>query len=189
MTGYLRDFREIMPTQERKKLFETLRYEEEEYYDEEAGWWTSDPVYWENEAHDIAQSLHRYRLIVFSNFLTTVDMVARLEQNLVEILHDANPGSVVVVLGGKGGKYPQICDWVDQIAKPAGFEKKVIAGGEVTVKNSIMEERIYEEGQRIYKYLQELAPNSDDATGQVRTHFEKSRSSSVSSKLQVYRKY
>lgn len=189
MTGSLRDFGDIMPTQERKKRFETLRYEKDEYYDDEAGLWTSEPVYWVDEAHDIAQSLHRYRLIVFSNFLTTVDTVARFEQNLVDILHDAKPGSVIVVLGGKGRKYAQIYNLVDQMARTAGFEKKLIAGGEVTVKNSTVEKRIYEEGQRIYKYLQELAPSNDDATKQVRIHFEESRRSPVSSKLQVYRKY
>ena len=187
MTGSLRDFSDIMPTQERKKRFEALRYEEDEYFDEEAGWWTSEPVYWGNEAHDIAQSLHRYRLIIFSNFLTTVDTVARFEQNLVDILHDANPGSVVVVLGGKGGKYSQIYDWVDQIAKPAGFEKRVITGGEVTVKNSIMEKRIYEEGQRIYKYLQDSPQITMMQRVGCALTLKNRADPSVFSKLRVYR--
>ena len=73
----------------------------------------------------MAQSLHRYRLIVFSNFLTTVGSVTTFEPNLVDILADAQPGSVVMALGGKRGPYPEVYAYVDRLAKSAGFEIEV----------------------------------------------------------------
>lgn len=182
---YLQDFSEILPTRERKARFESLRYEEDEYYDDEAGWWTSDPVYWVNEAHDIAQSLHRYRLFIFSNFLTTYGTVICLEPNLVDTLRDANPGAVLVILGGKKGEYPRIYKRMGQLAKSAGFEVKICCDT-VSWANSAVEARIRKEGKRFYQYLRNLAPNEDHLTREVCAYF---KGTPPSSQLWVYRKY
>ena len=67
----MHDFGEFEPTRERRQYLEALRREEDEYFDDLAGRWDSSPVYLPDEANDMAQSLHRYRLVTFSNFLTT----------------------------------------------------------------------------------------------------------------------
>jgi hypothetical protein len=74
-----------------------------------------------DEANDIAQSLHHYRLIVFSNVLTTVGTVEQFEPTLADVLADAQPGCMIAVLGAKGGLYPDIYRYVDGLAKTAGF--------------------------------------------------------------------
>ena len=127
-----------------------------------------------DEANDMAQSSYRYRLIMFSNFLTTVGAVTTFEPNLVDILHDTHPGSVVVVLGGKGKSYSQVYEYVDRLAKPAGFHLK-IAGDEVSSADTVVADRVYEEGLRFYERLRSLALNEDDQTRKVRLHFEGSR--------------
>ena len=106
MCHALSDFRAIVPRAERKRLQETLRWTEDEYFDEVANEWTSDLRYSADEANDIAQSLHRYRLIVFSNFLTTVRAVTTFELNLVDILADAQPGFCCHCSGRQGRAVP-----------------------------------------------------------------------------------
>ena len=59
------DFGKLEPTRERKEYFEFLRSEEDEYFDDVAGRWDSERVYLPDEANDMAQSLHRYRLEVW----------------------------------------------------------------------------------------------------------------------------
>ena len=189
MAGSLGNFKKILPTRDRKKRLLALRHEEEEYYDAEAGWWTSDLVYQLDEANDIAQSLHRYRFFVFNNFLTPVNTVARYRQNLEDILHDAHPGSVVVVIGGKGEKYCRVYECVGQLAESAGFERKTLKDDIVSSAKSVVSDRVYEEGQRIYNYLQELAPNEDQNIQAAHSHFQGSDILTSYSKLQVYRKY
>ena len=128
---------------------------------------------------------------MFSNFLTTTGKVNDFKPNLEDILHDAAPGSVLLILGGKQRQYRQYLDVyknMDQLASEAGFQLKI---GDKTVSSSDSEtaDRVYEEGQRFYKHLQELSPNKDDDTQKVRNHFEGSRRCASSSELRAYRKY
>ena len=191
MCRALLDFRAIVPRAERKRLQEALRWAEDEYFDEVANEWTSDLLYSADEANDMAQSLHRYRLIVFSNFLATVSAVTTFEPNLVDILDDAQPGSVVMVLGGKGGLYPEVYEYVDRLAKPAGFELEV-AGKQVSSADTAIADRIYAEGVKVYAHLQSLAPDAAEETQEarrVRSHFTESRQAAPSSQLWAYRKH
>ena len=81
MCHALSDFGELQPRQERKQYLQALRNSEDEYFDDVAGHWTSTPRYLPEEANYVAQSQHRYRLITFSNFLTTVETVKCFEPN------------------------------------------------------------------------------------------------------------
>jgi len=187
----LSDFRAIVPRAERKRLQEELRWAEDEYFDEEANQWTSDLRYSADDANDLAQSLHRYRLIVFSNFLTTVGIVSTFEPNFADILADAQPVSVFMVLGGKGGRYPEVYEYVDRLAKPAGFELEV-AGEHVSSADTVVADRIYAEGVKVHAYLQSLAPDAAEGTQEarrVRLHFTESRQAAPSSQLWAYRKH
>ena len=176
---------------ERKSLQESLRWAEDKYFDEAARAWTSDRRYSNDEVNHMAQSLHRYRLIVFSNFLTTVGAVTSFESNLVDILADARPGSVVMVLGGKRGPYPGVYKYVDHLAKAAGFELEV-AGTEVSSADTVVADRVYAEGVKIFAHLQSLAPDAageTQETRRVRSHFAESRQAAPSSQLWAYRKH
>ena len=191
MCHALSDFSAIKPRAERKRLQEALRWAEDEYFDEVVNEWTSDPRYSANAANDMAQSLHRYRLIVFSNFLTTVGSVTTFEPNLVDILADAQPGSVVMVLGGKRGPYPEVYAYVDRLAKSAGFEIEV-AEKQVSSVGTIVAGRIYAEGVKVYEHLQSLAPDAAEETREarrVRAHFTESRQAASSSQVWAYRKH
>ena len=166
MASTLGDFEEFVPKQERRQYFEALRNEEDEYFDDLAGRWDSVRAYSTDEANDMAQSLHRYRLVTFSNFLTTPGMVNSVRPNLVEVLHDANPGSVVLVLGGTGDRYQKIHERVDLMADPAGFEL-TIESDTVSCSDSDLAGRVHEEGRLFYEILQGLHRNDDDATAKV----------------------
>ena len=188
MTSTLGDFEEFEPTQERKQYLKSLRSEEDEYFDDVAGRWHSDRVYLPDEANDMAQSLHRYRLVTFSNFLTTPGVVKSVRPNLVEVLHDAAPGSVVLVLGGSGDRYQEIYDYVDCLANPSGFELTVGADT-VSCSDSELAGLVYEQGRLFYEVLQELDHNEDDATETVRRYFERGAPVDFrSSEIRAYRK-
>ena len=189
MTSALDDFKELEPTRERKQYFEVLRSEEDEYFDDVAGRWDSDRVYLADETHDMAQSLHRYRLVTFSNFLTTSGIVKSFRRNLFEVLHDAAPGSVLLVLGGKSSQYHEIYEYVDRLANPSGFELTV-QGETVSCTESEVAGQVYEEGRLFYEILQNLDRNKDDATAKVRRHFEgETLIQFHSSEIRAYRKW
>lgn len=116
MCSFLRNFAEIFPKQERRERFRHLLNEEYSYYDELTNDWVSEPSFSPEEASYMVEQLHRYRLFIFSNFLTEVGTVKSFEPNIVEILQDANPGSVLLIIGGSGEPYPKIYGIVDQLA-------------------------------------------------------------------------
>lgn len=163
----LDDFSDLKPRKERSQKELYLREQEDVYFDEHVGEWLSDPRYTPDEANRIAQSLHRYRLIVFSNFLTTIGTVNRFKSNLVEILYDASPGSVVLVIGGKGGCYPDIYKFVDQLAMPAGFQMQV-QDIEVSSSDCEVAAKVCDVGREIREYLTELAPDRSTASHKPR---------------------
>jgi hypothetical protein len=182
------DFSTLFPRQERISLEHHLRWKEEEYYDEETKSWEGSLIYSADEANHIAQSLHRYRLIVFSNFLTTVGTVANFEANLADILDDAQAGSVVMVLGGRGRPYPTIYERVDHLAKTAGFQL-TMKEEEVSSADTDVAERVFTEGAKVYALLQALAPDASEHTEVVRNHFTLQRQDAPVSQLWAYRKY
>ena len=189
MCHALADFGKLEPTRERRENLQALRNAEETYFDEVAGQWTSESSYLPEEANYIAQSQHRYRLITFSNFLTTVKTVKSFEHNLVDVLCDAAPGTVFLVLGGRAGPYPAVYQYTDRLAKAAGFEME-INDAAVSCTNSEVAGRVFEEGRRFYKFLQRLSQNNDDATKKVRQEFEEQKQFSFSSsEVRAYRKH
>lgn len=190
MTSALHDFGELEPTRERKQYFEVLRNKEGEYFDDVAGRWDSSRVYLPDEANDMAQSLHRYRLVTFSNFLTTPGFVKSVKPNLVKVLYDASPGSVVLVLGGRSDlyQYQEIYEYVDRLVNPLGFELTV-EGDRVSCSDSELAGQVYEQGRLFYEVLQELDRNEDDATKMVRKYFEGGTPVDFhSSEIRAYRK-
>ena len=66
-----------------------------------------------------SNSLFRYRLIVFSNFLTLGDTVAQFEKELRALFDDLRPGSVVIILGAAGNDYQEIYKRLAQMARDA----------------------------------------------------------------------
>jgi hypothetical protein len=181
------DFHTVSPSQDRIVAFQSIQSQEDRYFDESLEEWVQDPIYSAEEANRIAQSLYRYRLFVFSNFLTTVGTVRDFEANITDLLNDAGPGSVMLVLGGKGGEYPAIYEYVDQLANSCGFTLRV---EDVTVSSAetVLSDLIYEEGQRFYRHLQSLSPNRDGVLAFVHQHFSEGRSSAPSSRVCAYRK-
>lgn len=189
MCNALPKFEEFFPVLEREQTLKYLRNEEDEYYDEVADEWTSEQRFSTDEANDMTQSLHRYRLFVFSNFLTTLDIVRRVEANLVETLRDARPGTVVLVLGGKEGPYPEVYKTVDRLAVTAGFQLKA-EGDCVSYAHSEVSDRVYEEGQQFYELLKKLAPSesNNEEVREIKLHFEQSRRRAPRSQVWAYRK-
>jgi hypothetical protein len=188
MCGSLSDFGKLAPRQERASLQHQLRWEEDEYYNEALECWDSSPVNTPEDANVRAQSLHRYRLIAFSNFLTTVGVVDRFEANLAEILEDAQPGTVVMLIGGKGGSYPEIYEYINRLATTAGFQLKLKAEA-VSSDSTEVAGRAFTESAQEYSRLQSLAPHSAGHTEPVRRCFADGAKRAPSSQIWAYRKY
>lgn len=184
----INDFAELIPPTERAQLRARLRWEEDEYFDEARQEWIGDLRYTAEEANQIAQSLHRYRLVVISNFLTTLGVAHRFEANLASVLQDSRPGSVVLLLGGKKGPYPEIYSYVNQLAAKAGFQL-VISRKEVSATDTKVADRIVIERQKIYKHIQTLAPNQAVETAGLRKQLESVSGHAATSEVWAYRKY
>lgn len=183
----LPDVGELHPVQEREQIFEHLSTAEDTYYDEVSNELTSDLRYSLDEANDVAQSAHRYRLLVFSNFLTTIEILHRFEQNIVDILRDAKPGTVLLVIGGP---YPDIYSCMKELAVSAGFRLQ-IKDDDVTSEISELSDQIYREEQRFYRFLKNWVPDklkNKRPIKKIRNHFENSRYPATDSRVWAYRK-
>ena len=121
MAGGRHDFGTLLPTRERKEWEFALRNEYFEYYNDERDEWDAESVYTAEEAHGKANSYQRYRLFTFSNFLTKPKTISTFQVNVEDILGDARPGSVLLIIGGKGGDYPAIYERMARLAEAAGI--------------------------------------------------------------------
>ena len=108
IAGGIHDFSTILPTRQRREMEESLRRQYDEWYDDQREEWHIDPVYTLEEANREASSYHRYRLFTLSNFLTTPEAIQDHQANFEDILADAHAGSVLLIIGAKGGCYPAI---------------------------------------------------------------------------------
>ena len=157
MAGGLDDFSDILPTQERRQLQSRLQNQYDEYYDDRREEWHADPIHTPEEANREANAYRRYRLFTFSNFLTTLDTVAMFKANLEDILADATAGAVLLMIGGKGGCYPDIQTRMDQLADAGGFRRDDLVV--VRSADAQLDGRPSEEVRWFYCHLKQLAGN------------------------------
>lgn len=183
-------FERVRPKKTRKALNESLRREEDTYYDEERNQWVSEPVYTRDEANEIANKQHRYRLFTFSNFLTDTTIVDDLKLNLTDILNDAHAGSVLLIIGGKEGKYLEIQEKVADLAGKAGFSRPR-QQPRVSSQDAAMHDVVYAEQVRFYRRLKRIAgdlPDLDDVKW-LKKYFERGKADSWgTSAVHAYRK-
>ena len=183
----IQDFGDLKPVEERKKTRSTLQSEEYELFDVIHSRVDYEPVYSAQEINHHVQSIHRYKFIVFSNFLTTTGTVQKFKSNIIELLNDANAGTVLLVIGGIGKVYPEIYQFVDTIAEEAGF-KCVIENQKVRSEDSGCSDKIYKEGLRFFDHLSGLAKDHSEETKVVRSYFSGNRTVLPFSQIRAYRK-
>ena len=174
ITGGLYDFSTILPTQDRTQLESRLRNQSEEYYDEQRQEWHADYIYTPEEANREANAYHRYRLFTFSNFLTTLDTIATFQENIEDILADAHAGSVLLMIGAKGGCYPVIQKRMAQLADVGGFRRHNDAVA-VASADAQLDHRLDEEVRWFYHRLKQLAgnlPANESDAAQLREELE-----------------
>lgn len=92
-----------------------------------------DDIYWDNksfksfvdlsEIREWARELHRYQLVFFSNFLTTLPMLSLFKREVQLALRNQRRGGVVVVMGGTGGDYPTIYEELNAIMIRTGHRR------------------------------------------------------------------
>lgn len=96
-------------------------------YSSETYWDTETEAYEEyydpSTAAEEASGLFRYRLVIFSNFLTLGETVSHFEQELRRLLIDLGAGAVVIVLGGTGDEYQEVYSKLTNLATEARMKK------------------------------------------------------------------
>ena len=185
----IEDLKLIAPAAERQELFNQLTAKQDDYFDEVRGEWVSDLLYTVSEANDEAQTVHRYRLICFSNFLTKLGTLRKYESNLIEILRDAKPGTVLLVLGGSGDQYQEIHQHLDKWSKRAGFGIR-LNNERVSYRGTDVEPLVLKERGRVYDVLRNLA--GSEAVDMMGTYLPRASGQvpkrSQNSSVRAYRK-
>jgi hypothetical protein len=143
-----------------------------------------DSIYSCREANDEAQSMYRYRLVVFSNFLTTPDFAREVEPILSTLFSDLHPGAAVMVLGASGGAYPDIYQSVDELAQNSGLTT-CVNDESVRVEPAAIQGLIQGVRLRVYDHLASLA-KADEMLERVAAMLADRRW--PASALRVYRK-
>ena len=191
MTRGLHDFRTILPTEVRREIENNLRNELEEYYVEQRAESHAYATYTAEEANREANAYHRYRLFTFSNFLTTPATVSSFRTNIEGILADAHAGSVLLMIGAKGGCYPAIQERMAALAAAGGFRHRNDA---VTVASADarLDLRLDEEVRWFYRRLKQLAgdlPTNEPCATELREELEHDQPVSFkSSSVHAFRK-
>jgi hypothetical protein len=114
-----RDFAKFDPHGDRAAWKKENAYISE--YNHETGEW--EEFAFDGDLHEAANQLHRYQLVILSNFLTTPPVLARFRENVRRMLADQRPGNVTAVMGATGHDYPLIYKEVDDIAALHGHVK------------------------------------------------------------------
>ena len=174
MCGHTKNLRSISPARDRGELNKHLRDAYEDYYDEDSCEWVSEASHTPEEANYMANALHRYRLFTFSNFLTTLSMVDTVRKNLIEILTDAHPGSVLLLIGGKTANYSDIYRYVAGLARDAGFSLEAECP-EVSCSDAGMDRLVHAEQVWFYRRLRAIGGDlsaGDPVTRELRREFE-----------------
>lgn len=139
-----------------KREFHFRSYKYETYWDphtEEYEEWY-DP----HLASEESSRLFRYRLIVFSNFLTLGDTVSGFEKELRALFNDLRAGSVVIVLGATGGAYQDVYAKLAQIANDARLTQDQWDTDQLgEMSDERFSTRIKAAQHRVYVHLAELA--------------------------------
>jgi hypothetical protein len=92
------DFTKFNPIQDRASLLKMLR--RREYFEHETGDWEAE--YSPDEANQISQQLHRYRLFVFANVFTNDDITRQFLPALATTFADCRTGAIALVMGALG---------------------------------------------------------------------------------------
>ena len=113
----LDNFEDLDFPAERKSYFKNNRYKT--YWDNS----TEEYEDWDDSylVEEESNSLFRFRLVVFSNFLTLGCTVSHFEKELRTLFDDLRPGSVVIILGATGGDYQEIFERLGQMARDANM--------------------------------------------------------------------
>lgn len=159
MAGGLGDFSTILPSELRRQLEESLRRQYDEYYDEQRQEWDADPAYTAEQASREASTHHRYRLFTFSNFLTTTKKIQEYKANLKDILADARAGSVLLMIGGKGGCYQAIQRHMEELAIAGGFRRLNYTVEVSATTDAQLHLRLDQEVRWFYRHLTQLTDN------------------------------
>ena len=111
----INDFTALDLRAKRRTYFENNRYKT--YWDDD----TEEYEDWDDSdlTAQEGSSLFRYRMIIFSNFLTLGDTVSQFEEELRALFDDLRPGSVVTILGATGDNYQTIYRRLAQMAGDA----------------------------------------------------------------------
>lgn len=137
-------------------------------------------------ANDRAQSLHRYRLIVLSNFITDLDDFGTVRPALLRIFNDLQPGSIVVIIGAEGAHYPQLYESLDRLASEAGLRRR-IAGRRVFSRGGDRKV-ILRAAREIAAHVSSLAPMPADVEAVVKRALEGRQAWGRPSAIRVYRR-
>lgn len=111
-----------------------------------------------DEANNVSQALHRYRLAIFSNFFTLSETVEQFAPQVSSLFSDLRLGGTVIILSATGCHYGPICQRLEELAIAAGLkpipEFSAILGSDSYDRVAAPIKRTQHE---IFKYLDETA--------------------------------
>lgn len=130
--------------------------------------------------------LHRYRLVTITNFLTNAEILHCVWDSLAAILSDLQPGSVVVLIGGSNGQYPEINEAFDKLASQVGLRRKITDARVVSSRQDT--DIIIQTARTVARHVSGLAPIGDCVPTQVLKSLERGTKWGGTSRLSVYRR-
>jgi hypothetical protein len=79
--------------------------------------------WWVNENEGDLHGLHTFRLCIFSNFLTTSDVLSTFQNQVEAALAAVTPGGVVLIVGSTHATYQPIYDGIQESASTVGLRR------------------------------------------------------------------
>ena len=177
LTVALPDLGQLDPPAERRRYADGLL--RQTYWDDLNGY--CEDIYTPSEAAEETQHLHRYKLVVLSNFLTSAGTVERFRRNIQAVLQDLRPGAVVLLVGarsGRRGEYEEVRELFRRIAAGSGLEACLPPEGvEVSAEDLALRDVFYEEQLRVYRHVSSLAGDPVEPIPRITAYFEPAKPS------------
>lgn len=117
------DFRNLNLQDKRMKILEREVSQVAEEFEMSSNWAKRWLMENDLQFRNKARNLFRYNFAIMSNFLTSVEQVQELEEEIGSLFRNLRNGGVAVVLGGTAQQYPMVYEQLLELATEAGLHE------------------------------------------------------------------
>ena len=114
------------------------------------------------------QSVARYHVCIFSNFLTTPAQVPQMASELNQVFRALKPLGIVIVVGATGDPYPRVYEKIDAIARESHVQRATKVPTTIPCRYDDAEaDEIKKLYRSVFQSLEQILPLDDELKNKI----------------------